>query len=209
VPSNVAFSDDTAREIADALNVKMLEPVTDLEGLLDYAVLPNFRSLGPKVGKRMPLVKDALLAADGGTVSRALSNQGTYELQLADGSSVDLGPDDVEVRARSHEELVLAEDAGYAVALDTTVDDELRAEGIARDLVRAINDRRRELGFQIADRIRLRVLAAGRIGAAAHRYRDWIAREVLAVELDVVADAPVNAELEIDGEPVGLEISRA
>ena len=80
------------------------------------------------------------------------------------------------MRARSHEELVLAEDAGYAVALDTTLDDDLRAEGIARDLIRAINDLRRELDFDISDRIRVRVTATGRVEAAAHRHRDWIAR---------------------------------
>jgi isoleucyl-tRNA synthetase len=208
VPGNVGFSDDMSREIADALNVKMLEPVSNLEGLLDYAVVPNFRSLGPKVGRRMPLVKDALLAADGAAVGRALAERGTYELELADGSTVALGADDVEVRARSHEELVLAEDGGYAVALDTTVDDELRAEGIARDLARAINDRRRELGFDIADRIRLRIVATGRVEAAAHLHRDWIAREALAVELDVLPGTPERVDLEVDREAVGLELSR-
>jgi isoleucyl-tRNA synthetase len=209
VPDHTPFSAETAREIADALNVKSLELVANLEGLLDYAVLPNFRSLGPKVGARMPLVKKALLAEDGRAVSRGLADRGAYELTLDDGSSVTLGPDDVEVRARSHEEFVLAEDAGYAVALDTAVDDDLRAEGIARDLVRAVNDQRRELGFEIADRIRLRIVATGRVEAAAHRHRDWIAREVLAVELDVVAASPTTVDVEVDGLPVGLEITRA
>ena len=134
VPGDAPFSEGVEREIADALNVKALEPVTSLEGLLDYSVVPNFRALGPKVGKRMPLVKDALASADGATVHRALDEHGTFELELGDGSTVTLGPDDIEVRVRSHEELVLAEDAGYAVALDSTLDDDLRAEGIAREL---------------------------------------------------------------------------
>ena len=214
VPGDAPFSEAVAHEIADALNVKALERVTSLEGLLDYAVVPNFRALGPKVGKRIPLVKEALAAADGATVHRALDEHGTFELELSDGSSVALAPEDVEVRARSHEELVLAEDAGYAVALDTTLDDDLRAEGIARDLIRAVNDLRRELDFDISDRIRVRVTASGRVEAAAHRHRDWIAREVLAVEFDVVpgtvaaASEPGLKVSEIDGEAVGLEISR-
>ncbi len=210
VPGGRAFCEGVAHEIADALNVKALERVTSLEGLLDYVVLPNFRALGPKVGKRMPLVKDALAAADGAAVHRALDEQGGYELALGDGSSVTLTRDDVEVRARSHEEFVLAQDAGYAVALDTTVDDELRAEGIARDLVRLINDRRRELGFEIADRIRVRIAVGGRVEAAAHRHRDWIAREMLAVEFEVEGTAiarPVHTL--VDGEAVSLEISLA
>jgi isoleucyl-tRNA synthetase len=209
VPGDAPFSDGVAEEIADALNVKALEPVTSLEGLLDYSVVPNFRALGPKVGKRVPLVKDALTAADGATVHRALDEQGTYELELGDGSSVTLGPDDIEVRVHSHEELVLAEDAGYAVALDSRLDDDLRAEGIARDFIRAINDRRRELDFDIADRIRVSITATGHVEAAAHRHREWIAREVLALELDVRPGPVERADLEIDGEAVALEISRA
>ncbi len=208
VPGDAPFSEGVEREIADALNVKALEPVTSLEGLLDYSVVPNFRALGPKVGKRMPLVKDALVAADGAAVHRALDQHGTFELELGDGSAVTLGPDDIEVRVRSHEELVLAEDAGYAVALDSTLDDDLRAEGIARDLIRAVNDRRRELDFDIADRIRVRVTATGRVQAATHRHRDSIAREVLAVDFDVQGGLEAQPTVEIDGEPVGLEISR-
>jgi len=208
VPGGAPFSAAVEQEIADALNVKALEPVTSLEGLLDYSVVPNFRALGPKVGKRVPLVKDALAAADGATVHRALAEHGTFELALGDGSAVTLGPDDIEVRVRSHDELVLAEDAGYAVALDSTLDDDLRAEGIARDLIRAVNDQRRELDFDISDRVRVRVIATGRVEAAAHRYRDRIAREVLAVEFDVQSGSVEQATVEIDGEPVGLEISR-
>ncbi|MEX1008193.1 MAG: isoleucine--tRNA ligase [Acidimicrobiia bacterium] len=210
VPGGRAFSEAVAHEIADALNVKALERVTSLERLLDYVVLPNFRALGPKVGKRMPLVKDALGAADGATVQRALDEQGAYELELSDGTRVTLTRDDVEVRARSHEEFVLAQDAGYAVALDTAVDDELRAEGIARDLIRLINDRRKELDFDIADRIRVRATASGRVEAAAHRHRDWIASETLAVELEVEGTAIAGpAHAVIDGLAVELEIRRA
>ena len=81
-------------------------------------------------------MKDALAAVDGAAVQRALDATVAYDLALVDGSSVRLDADDVEVRAESHEELALAQDGRYAVALDTTVDDELRAEGIARELIR-------------------------------------------------------------------------
>src|SRR5262249_11850225 len=82
-------------EVADALNVKQLEAVTDLEGLLEYAVVPNFRTLGPKVGKQVPQVKTALAGADGGAVKRALDVDGGFDLVLDDGSTVHLEPDDV------------------------------------------------------------------------------------------------------------------
>ncbi len=202
-----SFSDAVAAEVTDALNVKQLEWVTDLEGLLEYAVVPNFKALAPRVRSQMPLVKEALLAADGGTVKRALDADGHYDLVLGDGTTVALGPDDVEVRASSHAELALAQEGGYAVAIDTTVDDELRAEGVARDLIRLLNDQRKAAGLEIADRVRVQVFAEGRVAAAAHAHRDWIAREVLAVEFEVLplADAPTGASnIDLDGDVVAI-----
>jgi isoleucyl-tRNA synthetase len=209
LPDGSAFTDAVAAQVADALNVKRLEAVTDLSGLLQYRVVPNFRVLGPKVGKQVPLVKEALAAVDGATVRRALDDAGGYDLVLADGARVRLDPDDVEVRAESHEELALAQEGGFAVAIDITVDDELRAEGIARDLIRILNDRRKAEGFEIADRIRVRLGASGRVEAAAHAHRDWIAREVLAVEFAVGAPEPDAASVELDGETVTVALARA
>ena len=207
LPDQSAFSAPVAAEVAEALNVKQLEAVTDLEGLLEYVVVPNFRVLAPKVRDRMPQVKTALAAADGGAVKRALDTDGGFELALGDGASVRLAPDDVEVRAASHAELALAQEAGYAVAIDTTVDDELRAEGMARDLIRVLNDQRKAAGLEIADRVEAQVYATGRVEAAAHAHRDWIAREVLAVTFDVlpIDDAPSDAaRVDIDGAEVAI-----
>ena len=212
LPDGGAFSDAVAAEVTDALNVKHLETVTDLEGLLEYAVVPNFKALAPRVRGQMPLVKDALLSADGGAVKRALDTNGSYELGLPDGSTVELGPDDVEVRAHSHAELALTQENGYAVAIDTTVDDELRAEGTARDLIRLLNDQRKAVGLEIADRVRVTLFASGRVEAAAHAHRDWVAREVLAVEFDIrpLADGATDAaRLDLDGDDVAVVLERA
>ena len=203
------FSADVAAEVADALNVKQLQAVTDLEGLLEERLHPNFRALGPKLGKLVPMVKDALAAVDVAVVKRALQRDGGYDLALADGSSVRLDPDDVEVRAESHEEFALAQEGAYAVAIDTTVDDELHAEGIARDLIRLLNEQRKVAGLEIADRVRVRLGATGLVEAAAHLHRDRIAREVLAVELTVepvVVDGV--ARVDVDGEPVSVDLER-
>ena len=132
-PDPERLTPELVDEIADELNVKEVELVTDLEGLLDYSVIPVFRRLGPKVGPLMPKVKDSLATADAAEVRRALERDGEYCLSLGDGDTVTLGPDDVEVRADAHGELTLARDGAYAVALDTTLDDELRREGLARE----------------------------------------------------------------------------
>jgi isoleucyl-tRNA synthetase len=214
LPDGEALSPEVTDEVAGALNVKFVEPVTDLEGLLAYAVVPNFRALGPKLGKRAPLVAAALEAIDGGAVHRAFDASGAFELALADGSVVTLGPDDVDVRAESHAELALAQEGGTAVALDLALDDELRAEGTARELIRLLNEERKALGLELADRVRVQLGADGATGAAAHLHRDWIAAEVLAVELSVAApsgDHETNGErvLEVDGAAVTVLIERA
>ena len=203
-PTASTFSDAVTAEVADALNVKQLETVTDLEGLLDVRGASRTSApSGRRSAKQMPLVKDALAPVDGAAVQRALDADGGYDLALPTARTVRLDPDDVEVRAESHAELALAQDAGYAVAIDTTVDDELRAEGIARDLIRLLNDQRKADGFEIADRIRVRLGATGRVEAAAHLHRDRIAREVLAVEFDVVTSpTPTRRASKLDGETV-------
>ncbi len=168
------FSDEVAAEIADTLNVKSLEHVTDLEGLLDYTAVPNFRTLGPKAGPRMPAVKQALESADAHAIRRALDEHGAYDLTLADGSAITLTTDDVDVRAASHEELALARDGADAVALDTTLDDELRAEGIARNLVP--RDQRPAQGPPLRDRRSHQ--------AADRRHRARVRRRARAPRLD-------------------------
>jgi isoleucyl-tRNA synthetase len=207
LPGGATLRPEVAAEVADALNVKALEPVASLEGLLDYSVVPSFRRLGPKVGKLMPRVKELLAAADGGAVRQALATVGEYVLDV-DGTPVTLGPDDVEIRATSHEELALAQDGGLAVALDTTIDRGLRLEGLARELVRALNDQRKAAGFEIADRIRVDISATGEVADAVAAHHDWVAGEVLAVEL-AVADDPLPDELLVDGLPVGARLARA
>jgi isoleucyl-tRNA synthetase len=210
LPGAEGLRAEVVDEIATELNVKVLEVVESLEGLLDYRVVPNFRALGPRVGKLMPKVKLALEAVDGAEVRRAFETDGVWRMHV-DGTEIVLHPADVEIRAEQHEELALAQDGARAVALDLSLDDDLRAEGIARELVRVINDKRKSDGFEIADRIDVTVHATGRVHRAAAQHRDWIAGEVLATSFDVVEDrAPSGAATTtVDGEPVWLALARA
>jgi isoleucyl-tRNA synthetase len=202
--------DEVVREVADELNVKRFEVVATLEGLLAYHVVPNFRALGPRLGKQVPRVKELLATVDGADVQHAFDTDGSFVLDV-DGQRVELAPADVEIRAEQHEELALAQDGRYAVALDLTLDDDLRAEGKARELSRAINDLRKAKGFEISDRITLRYGATGDLANVMERFRDWIATEVLATSC-----APFNGEpaadesrLEVGGEEILVELTRA
>jgi isoleucyl-tRNA synthetase len=212
VPGGQALGNEIIEEVRDALNVRRVELISDLEGLVDYEVVPNFARLGPRVGKLMPRVQSALKAADGADVRRAFDESGQYRIDLDTGEGVDVGPDDVDVRATSHAEFALAQESGYTVALDTTLDDELRREGLARELARRLNDLRKASGFEIADRVRVTVWADGALADAARHHEKWIAGEVLAEGWDVPgADAPAATDVErvdVDGYRAAVRLEK-
>ena len=188
-------------EIMTELNVKALERIDTLSGLMSWTVVPNFRTLGPRLGPRVNEVKAALAEADGSALRQALDTDGFVEI-----SGERLEPGDVEVRADRHVDFALVEDDGWAVALDLEIDDALRREGQARELVRALNDQRKELGFAIADRVAITLDAGAVLHAALDEHRAWIAAEVLATEL---TDGPGDVTIDLDGEMVSLSLRLA
>ncbi len=213
LPGGALLSEPVTTEVADELNVKRVDAIADLEGLLEYTVVPNFARLGPRAGKQMPALKAALAAADGAVIRHALAENGAYTVELA-GHPFEIGPDDVEVRATSHEEFALAQEGLTAVALDTALDDELRLEGVAREVVRALNDLRKAQGFEIADRIQVALRVRGTVRAGVDRHRDWIGGEVLAVAFEVAdPDGGEGAagfeKLDVDGDGLWARLEKA
>jgi isoleucyl-tRNA synthetase len=190
-------------EITSELNVRALERIDTVSGLLRWTVVPNFRALGPRLGPRVNEVKAALAAADGSELRAALERDGSVVI-----AGERLGPDDVEVRAERHQDLALVEDDGWAVALDLELDDDLRAEGTARELVRALNDARKTAGLAISDRVEVTLTADDALRAVVAAHRATIATEVLATSLQVVEPgaADVDSEIDVDGRPVGVHL---
>lgn len=191
---------EIAQEIASELNVKALEDIDTLSGLMSWTVVPNFRVLGPRLGPAVNEVKAALSKADGSALHRQLELEGHIEI-----AGVRLGPDDVELRAQRHEAFALSEDDGWAVALDLDLDDTLRAEGIAREMVRVINDLRKECGLAIADRIKLTMDAPDSIRSAVDAHLAWIGAEVLALSIEFGSG---HHQVEVDGVPIMVTIER-
>src|SRR5690606_5279497 len=134
----VTLRDDVVAEVAGELNVKAVDDIDTLSGLMTWTVVPNFRVLGPRLGPKVNEVKAALAAADGTALQRQLESEGFIEV-----AGERLTADDVELRASRHEAYGVAEDGGWAVALDLELDDELRREGLARELVRSLNELRK------------------------------------------------------------------
>ena len=155
--------------------------VTDLEGLLDVTVVPNFAQLGKRLrGKPCRASRTCSPAADGGDVQPRWRPTATTRSTSTANQSCSKSTTSRCARPRTRS-LVVVQDGAVAVALDTTLDDDLRLEGTARELVRAINDHRKAIGLDLADRIRVE-LAAPAPCSAARRHGEWIAGEVLAVE---------------------------
>ncbi len=147
-----------------------------------------------------------MAAADGSALQRQLEAEGSIEV-----GGVRLSADDVELRATRHDAFALAEDAGWAVALDLDLTDALRREGTARELVRALNDLRKETGLAIADRIVVRLRGPVAVQTAIDEHGPWIAAEVLATSLEPVPDLDVDVEVHdivIDDAAVQVQVSR-
>ncbi len=170
-------------EIKDELNVKEVVVLLPEEARLDYRVKPNLPKLGPKLGKRMKALQQALREADATELARQALAGEAVTLEAGD-EHFTLEPDELLVEATAPEGHVAEARGGYVALFDTQVPEELRVEGAARDLVRAIQNARKELGLEVSDRIELRYQASGRYAAAFERFAGHIAEETLAVRLE-------------------------
>jgi isoleucyl-tRNA synthetase len=192
--------------VRDELNVKELRFVSEADELGEVEVKPNFRSLGPRFGKEMPLVVAAVAGLDPAHVSAALREGRGVSISVG-GHDHELSADDLIVSMKPLEGYQVEREGSHAVALELEVDDELRAEGWARDIVRAVQAARRDAGLEVTDRITLTLDGDVALIAAARAHERWIAGEVLATE---VSYESLNGAVPvmIDGRELRLAVSR-
>ena len=168
--------------IADELNVRTVEVLAAEGGeLVDHTVKPNFRALGKRFGKTTPAVAAAITAADPEWLAGQMSSAETAPV-VVDGETVTLHPDDVIITQTPRSGWAVATEAGETVALEVTITPELRREGLAREVVRLVQDERKNAGLDVSDRISLWWQTDdAEVGAALTEYGPLIASEVLAV----------------------------
>jgi isoleucyl-tRNA synthetase len=188
------------------LNVKELDFVEEESELVSYAVKPNYRSLGPRFGKRMPQVAAAIEALDPAHVAGVMSKGVGVGISI-EGDEHELTPEDVTLALQPLEGYEVEAEAGHAVALQLQLDDELRREGLAREIVHAVQNARKEAGLEITDRIELSLGGDGELLEAARAHESYLSGEVLATA--VAYDASNGAEANIDGRPLHIVIARA
>jgi isoleucyl-tRNA synthetase len=175
--------EEHAAVIADELNVKAVEFSDRPEQYVQYEVLPNFKALGKKLGKLMPKVKPELARQDGAKLLAEMRDHGHIKLSL-DGETVELTQEEVEIRLQAKPGWAAANDKGVVVVLATELTAELIEEGLARDLVRVIQDRRKEIACDFTDRIHVGVVTSDpQLQAAVKNFRDYVMAEILADSL--------------------------
>jgi isoleucyl-tRNA synthetase len=186
--------------IREELNVHTVTLTDEPQKYVHFELMPNFRTLGPKLGKDMPLVKQLLGKADGSALHAALEKDGFIELPLPNGSSLRLGPEELQVRLAAKADYAAAASHGHVVVLDTRVDDALKREGMAREVVNRIQRARKTLDLAHEARIKLSYQAEGELASAIAEHAEYLKAETLAVEL-TAADSGAGElnETDIDG----------
>jgi isoleucyl-tRNA synthetase len=212
----VIVANDAEREAISAradlvkaeLNVKELDFVTKEAELVSYAIKPNYRSLGPRFGKRMPQVAAAIEALDPVHVAGVMADGGQVGINI-DGDEHTIGTDEVSLSLQPLEgyEVEAEAEAGHAVALQLELDDELRREGLAREIVHAVQNARKEAGLEITDRIALSLGGDEELLEAAQAHEPYLAGEVLATQ--VAYDAADGGTVKLDGRELQITLSRA
>jgi isoleucyl-tRNA synthetase len=173
--------------VREELNVKVLRFVERADELGSYTLKPNYRTLGPRFGKAMPRVAEAIAALDPDHVAAALRDGRPIGIFI-DGHDHTLGSDDVQLAMAPLAGYQLEREGSHAVALDLTIDEELRREGLAREIVHAVQLARRDAGLDISDRIVLTLDGDGELLGAARAHEEYISGEVLAVAVHYSAN---------------------
>jgi isoleucyl-tRNA synthetase len=175
--------------VAEELNVKRVAFAGSADAFGRWRARPDFKVLGPRLGRRVQAVADALADDESGTLARALAEGETVEVDTGDGPAVSLGPPDVHLSHDVRAGWGVASEGGVTVALELEITPELRREGLARELVRVVQDARKAAGLEVTDRIELGLEVSGEAAEALAAHRDYVAAETLA---DSVVDGSVD-----------------
>jgi isoleucyl-tRNA synthetase len=204
-PAEAAAVRPLADQVLEELNVKQLHVIEEDSDFFDYQVLPNLPVLGPKYGKDVGRIQNALRQVDKAALVRDVSAGRGVTLD-----GIELLPDELLVSMSGKPGYAVAEEGGYAVAVTTEITPELADEGLARELVRRIQEMRKSAGFDIADRIR--VAHSGDVDVArvldSPTWGAYVSQETLADGIGAGDGGGYSEQHEIDGRKVRLAVTK-
>jgi len=207
-PSHQGWLEGHLPLIAEELNVKQIDFAVDADRYVTYEIKPNFKAIGPKFGKLAPQIKKTLATADAATLRRQLDENGKALLEV-DGQTIELTADDVQVTLKAKEGWAAAQGSQVVVVLSTELTEELKAEGLARDVVHLIQNARKSEQLDYQARIRVRMDTDGVVADAVRAFSDYIQYETLSTEIVVdkgVSDPSHAGEIEGTNVKFAIEV---
>ena len=192
--------------IKSEVNVKEIEMIDDASGILVKNIKPNFRTLGPKFGKDMKHVISTVNKLEPADIT-AIERDGEINIEV-NGKMTTLQLDDVEITSQDIEGWLVASNAGLTVALDVTLNDELKKEGIARELVNRIQNLRKDSGFEVTDKIDIKIKKDGVVESAVQDNLEYIKNETLTANLELAEALDNGVEISFDDVNTQLSINK-
>jgi isoleucyl-tRNA synthetase len=192
--------------VREELNVRALRFVAQADELGSYEVKPNYRTLGPRFGKAMPEVADAIAGLHPDHVAVALRDGHSVGINVG-GADHDLTAEDLLLAMRPLDGYQLEREGSHAVALELSLDADLRREGLAREVVHAVQGARKNAGLDVSDRIALTLGGDADLLAAARAYESYVTGETLATSIDY--DGTGGEPADIKGRPLRIAVVRA
>jgi len=182
--------------IKHEVNVKEVELLDDASGVLVKQVKPNFKALGPRFGKDMKLIASEILKMSAADIKNIEQN-GQHDVNC-NGKIITLEVSDVEITSQDIEGWLVANEGAYTVALDVTISSELRKEGVARELVNRIQNLRKDSGFEVTDRINVKLLKDDQVNEAVKTNMAYIKAETLTNEFEIMDELNDGIDIEFD-----------
>jgi isoleucyl-tRNA synthetase len=197
-------------QLLEELNVKSVTYLDVTADFVDYNIRPNLPLIGKRLGKRVPVFKKYLANADGKQIAKNVREGITTIVEL-DGETFEFEPEAFLLDAQSPEGYAAVEERGYLAALNTTLTPELLREGLVRDVIRLVQDARKNADLDVSDRIVLQLDTRGDVLEALQHHEDIVRREVLATEVSFDADSQDmhREETEVEGTPLTIALKRA
>ncbi len=190
--------------VLNEVNVKEMRFVDNTEGILVKKIKPDFKKLGPRYGKIMKALAATIQQMSQEEIN-AFEKAGTYTLQV-NGETAVIERADVEIISEDIPGWLVANEGRLTVALDITVTDDLKKEGLARELVNRIQNIRKSNGFDITDKVNIRIASTPDSDAAIQAYKEYISNQVLANSIEITSD-PIDNATSLDLEEFTLDIA--
>ncbi len=193
--------------VQEELNVKQIEAVADLQQVARLAAKANFRALGPRFGKQAPAAAAAITAMTPEQIM-GLRRDGSVTLEVA-GNASEFTFEEIQVLEQGIPPFVAAGGQGLTVALDTTLTDELRREGLCREIINKVQNLRKKSGLEVTDRIHLVVAGPAPVQEAVAAFEERIKGDTLALDVAAAGELPYKESFEISGQVIDIALDRA